>query len=254
MLRMTIKVYEYTTGESFEVMCGGYNYSGSSSWINTFAYILGDPDIDRNFNVRLGHDGSKCAIYIGETNSTWTYPQVFVTDFEAGYSNAGEDTWNDGWSIGFVTSFGTITSTQSSKMIGTYANRSMTIGGALGVGTAASSTTGEIRATNNITAYYSDERLKNLEGPIDNALEKVQQLTGYYFTENEKAKELGYDNSRRQVGVSAQEVEKVLPEVVTSAPIDEDYKSVWYDKLVPLLIEAVKELKQEVDYLKTKEK
>jgi len=127
----------------------------------------------------------------------------------------------------------------------------MNIAGSLGVGTAPSGTTGEIRATNNITAYYSDERLKNLEKPIDNALEKVQQLTGYYFTENEKAKELGYHNSRRQVGVSAQEVEKVLPEVVTSAPINEDYKSVWYDKLVPLLIEAIKEQQSEIEQLKT---
>ena len=63
-----------------------------------------------------------------------------------------------------------------------------------------------------------------------------------YFTENEKAKELGYDNDRLQVGVSAQEVEKVLPEATTEAPIDDKYLTVWYDKLVPLLIEAVKEL------------
>lgn len=151
----------------------------------------------------------------------------------------------------FYTGFSSTSSTSPSwkKVVHESSNTSLN---SLGVGTAASGTAGEIRATNNITAYYSDERLKSLEKPIDNALEKVQQLTGYYFTENEKAKELGYDNSRRQVGVSAQEVEKVLPEVVTSAPIDEEYKSVWYDKLVPLLIEAVKELKQEVEDLKRK--
>ena len=68
------------------------------------------------------------------------------------------------------------------------------------------------------------------------------QLNGYYFTENELARELGYDNDRLQVGVSAQEVEKVLPEVITEAPIDPEYKTVWYDKLIPLLIEAIKEL------------
>jgi len=117
----------------------------------------------------------------------------------------------------------------------------------LGVGTAASGTTGEIRATNNITAYYSDERLKNFEGSIPNALDKVKALTGYYFTENETAKSLGYDNPNRQVGLSAQEVEKVMPEVVTEAPISAEYKTVYYEKLIPLLVEAIKELSAKVD-------
>ena len=112
---------------------------------------------------------------------------------------------------------------------------------ALGVGTAAGPT-GQIRATSNITAYYSDSRLKDFEGPIDSALDKVKALTGYYFKENDLARSFGYDNEKRQVGVSAQEVESVLPEVVTEAPFNADYKSVWYEKLVPLLIEAIKEL------------
>jgi hypothetical protein len=112
----------------------------------------------------------------------------------------------------------------------------------LGVGTGASGTTGEIRATNNITAYYSDERLKDFEGPIDNALDKVKALGGYYFKENETAKSLGYNNDKRQVGLNAQEVQAVLPEVVTEAPIDNKYLTVWYDKLVPLLVQAIKEL------------
>ena len=72
-------------------------------------------------------------------------------------------------------------------------------------------------------------------------------LNGYYYVENQTAKDLGYDNDEMQVGVSAQEVRDVLPEVVTEAPIDEQYMTVWYDKLVPLLIEAIKELKQELD-------
>ena len=122
----------------------------------------------------------------------------------------------------------------------------------LGVGTGASGTAGEIRATNNITAFYSDERLKTVLGEIDNALEKVKELRGVYFEENETAKSLGYNNDKRQVGVIAQEVEKVLPEVVTKAPIDEKYITVWYDKLVPLLIEAIKELSAKVDKLEGK--
>ena len=104
---------------------------------------------------------------------------------------------------------------------------------------------GEIRAGGNITAFYSDARLKDFEGTIPNALEKVLALSGYYFRENEVAKQLGYENDERQVGVSAQEVQDVLPEVVTTAPIDEKYLTVWYDKLVPLLIEAIKELAED---------
>ena len=112
----------------------------------------------------------------------------------------------------------------------------------LGAGTAGSGTAGEIRATNNITAYYSDERLKDFKGKIGSALDKVKQLNGYYYVENETAKELGYNNDKMQVGLSAQQVQKVLPEVVTKAPIDEKYLTIWYDKLIPLLIEAIKEL------------
>jgi hypothetical protein len=114
---------------------------------------------------------------------------------------------------------------------------------------------GDITATGDITAYYSDERLKNFEGTIPNAIDKVKKLNGYYFKENETAKKLGYDNDERQVGVSAQEVEKVMPEVVKDAPINFsngapeglDYKTVQYDKLVPLLIEAIKEQQETIE-------
>jgi hypothetical protein len=109
---------------------------------------------------------------------------------------------------------------------------------------------GDFTATGNITAYFSDERLKTFEGKIEGALDKVSQLNGYYFHENEEAKDLGYKNDERQVGVSAQEVEAVLPEIIKPAPIHPKYKTVQYDKLVPLLIEAIKELKEEVRQLK----
>ena len=128
----------------------------------------------------------------------------------------------------------------------------------LGLGVSASGVSGELRATGNITAYYSDERLKDMHGKIENALDKVELVNGYYFKENEKAKELGYDNDDMQVGVSAQEIEKILPEVVDLAPIsekegvEENYKTVHYDKLVPLLIEAIKELNQKVKDLEDK--
>ena len=104
--------------------------------------------------------------------------------------------------------------------------------------------------TGNVTAYYSDERLKDFEGVIDNALDKVKSLNGYYYKGNATAGEFGYDTEERQIGVSAQEVEAVLPEAVKPAPIDPEYKTVQYERLVPLLIEAIKEQQVQIDELK----
>lgn len=106
-----------------------------------------------------------------------------------------------------------------------------------------------ITSTGNITAYFSDERLKTKLGGIENALEKVQALSGFYYEANDVAQELGY-KPKREVGVSAQEVQAVMPEIVSPAPIDDKYLTVDYERLVPLLIEAIKELKAEVDELK----
>ena len=119
----------------------------------------------------------------------------------------------------------------------------------LGVNTAASGTAGEIRATNNITAYYSDDRLKTKLGDINNALDKIDTLAGFYYEANQTAQDLGYDVIR-EVGVSAQSVQAVMPEVVAPAPIDDKYLTVRYERLVPLLIQGIKELRAEVKALK----
>jgi hypothetical protein len=119
----------------------------------------------------------------------------------------------------------------------------------LGVGTAGSGTAGEIRATNNITAYYSDERLKTKVGDIENALDKVCQIETMMYHANETAVALGYDASILEVGVTAQSVQKVMPQTVAPAPIDDQYLTVRYERLVPLLIEAIKELEAKVKAL-----
>ena len=119
----------------------------------------------------------------------------------------------------------------------------------LGVGTTPSGTTGEIRATGNITAYYSDDRLKTKLGVIENSLDKICSLEGFYYEANETAQALGYEPVR-EVGISAQATQKVLPEIVAPAPIDEKYLTVRYERLAPLLIEAIKELREEVKALK----
>ena len=136
----------------------------------------------------------------------------------------------------------------------------------IGVGTAGSNTTGEIRATNAITSYYSDERLKTDITEISGALDKVMQLRGVTFRANELAESFGYSTEKEQVGVIAQDVEKVLPQIVSPAPFDimqlqegveisrsgENYKTVHYEKLVPLLIQAIKEQQVMIEELQKK--
>jgi hypothetical protein len=126
--------------------------------------------------------------------------------------------------------------------------------GSLGVGTPASGTAGEIRATNNITAYYSsDKRLKENIQPIDNALQKVGKISGVMFDWSDDyiqkhGGEDGYFIRKHDVGVIAQEVEEIMPEIVATR--EDGYKALRYERLVPLLIEAIKELKAEIDQLK----
>jgi hypothetical protein len=125
-----------------------------------------------------------------------------------------------------------------------------------GVGTAASGTTGEIRATNDVTAFYSsDVALKENIVNIPNALEAIKKLNGVLFDWkksyiDQRGGEDGYFVRKRDVGVIAQEVEKVLPEAVAQRP--DGIKAVKYDRLTCLLIEAVKQLQDKVDSLTKK--
>jgi len=124
----------------------------------------------------------------------------------------------------------------------------------LGIGTAASTNAGEIRATASITAYYSsDKRLKENIVNIVNPLAKLQQLNGVEYDWTDKyiadhGGEDGYFVRKHDVGLIAQEVEAVLPEIV--AENNEGYKAIKYERVVALLVEAVKELSAEVARLK----
>ena len=124
----------------------------------------------------------------------------------------------------------------------------------IGIGTAASGTVGEIRASNNITAYYSsDIGLKENLNPIENSIEKIQAISGYNFDwKDEVVKERGGEDDyfvrKSDVGVVAQEIEAILPEACATRP--DGTKAVRYEQLVPLLIEGIKELKAEIEELK----
>jgi trimeric autotransporter adhesin len=113
-----------------------------------------------------------------------------------------------------------------------------------------------VYAQGDVIAYYSDERLKTKVGSIENPLDKISKLNAFYYVENDLAKSFGYNNNEKQLGLSAQEVKEVLPEIVTLAPFDtktdknnnilgsksgEDYLTVNYAKVVPLLVEGIKE-------------
>lgn len=195
----------------------------------------------------LGYTGSTALGYSGSTGYTgssssalngYTGSKGFTGS--AGSSGSAGTTGFTGSSGGFS---GTVTA--DANFGGSYDIDSVR---SLGVGTSGSNSSGEIRATGNITAYYSDDRLKNRIHNIMNALDKVKSLNGFYFEPNNAALLLGYKNER-QVGISAQEVQAILPEIVTQAPIDDKYLTVWYDKLIPLLVEAIKELTDKVERL-----
>jgi hypothetical protein len=120
----------------------------------------------------------------------------------------------------------------------------------LGIGTAASALAGEIRATNDITAFYSsDIRLKENIQPIQNALEKVESISGNTYDWKEGYDEI-HSHKGNDIGVIAQEIESILPQIVTNR--DNGYKAVQYEKIVPLLIEAIKELSAKIKRLENK--
>jgi len=124
----------------------------------------------------------------------------------------------------------------------------------LGIATAASGTAGEIRATNDVTAFYSSdvslkENIVNIPSPMD----LVSKLNGVLFDWkkdyiDQKGGEDGYFVRKKDVGVLAQDVEKVLPEIVGTR--DDGIKAVKYDRLTSLLIECVKDLQGQIDKLK----
>jgi len=101
---------------------------------------------------------------------------------------------------------------------------------------------GDVNATGDVVAYYSsDKRLKDNIVRIENPLEKVEKIGGYTFDWNDNQQTY----TGKDVGIIAQEIEEVLPEIVTTR--DTGYKAVKYEKIVPLLIESIKELKTIVE-------
>jgi hypothetical protein len=129
---------------------------------------------------------------------------------------------------------------------------------ALGVNIAAGST-GTLQATSTITAGFSDIRLKDNIESIKNAAEKLYQLNGVFYTQSKLGEIFGYKDYSRKVGLIAQEVQKVVPEIVKPAPFDvdekggsksgENYLTVQYEKMIPLIVETIKQQQKEIEEL-----
>ena len=236
---------------------------------------LTNAEIDANF-INLNNTTGTTYIQTVGTISTGTWNATTISVDKGG---TGQTSYTNGQLLIGNTTGNTLTKTTLTAGTGvaiTNGNGSITIAtgqdittgadvqfDSLGIGTAASGTTGEIRATSAITSFYSDERLKENIQLIPNALDKVLSLRGVTYQPNNIAESYGFKKDN-MVGVIAQDVEKVLPEAVKPAPFDilklnegieismsgENYKTVQYEKLVPLLIEAIKELNKQVNELK----
>jgi len=161
-------------------------------------------------------------------------PQYFSELYNSGYE-LGMGKKSISGSFGFIRLLtdepsGSVTANVSGSYITMYASNTLRMDAASGV-----QITGSLTVDNDITAFHSsDERLKENLTPIKGALDKINQINGYEFDWNSDSEHSGHD-----VGVIAQEIEKVLPEVVTERK--DGYKAVRYEKIVALLLQAVKE-------------
>jgi hypothetical protein len=143
MFKLVIHIYEYgQRGNGYEIHCGGHMYP--NYMYNRFQVQYGTANAP--LNVRYGNDGTNGCIWIGDTNTTWSYPQIWVSEFMMGYSNTSWTTWRSGWNISLVTSYG-----NSGAMDGPY---TCEYGYASSAGSASTSSQVTINYNDNSNANY----------------------------------------------------------------------------------------------------
>ena len=201
-------------------------------------YVLGGGG---GYNAQIDFIGTSANASFGKTG-TFSIGDVYIT----GGSITG---------VSSVNVSGTLTATGLDINGAGDVSTTLYVGGILTGGSSAT-------FTGDVTANTSDKRLKTNVRKIDNALEKVSQINGVYYNFTDKALELNHTlDKEEQVGLLAQEVQSVLPHIIKPAPFDidresgesisgENYLTIQYEKIVPLLLEAIKELKAEVEELK----
>ena len=207
--------------------------------------VAGSIESEDGSNMRLGRISNTDEIRISGVDiesATDSTKKILVVgnNGKIHTANGDEDvTFNDVDVDGLVTVTGVGTSQFSSHLQAHC----------LGIGMTPSFTAGEIHASADIVAYSSsDKRLKENIKPIENPIGKIAQISGNTFDwiENDEV----HSHKGSDIGVIAQEIESVLPELVTTR--ENGYKAVKYDKVVALLIEAVKDQQSQIDELKSK--
>lgn len=126
MLKFDVNIFNQVTNTSVTYTICGYTYSTNNSWLHPTVYAVGHNSMDlasgtkplNNLEVRFGHDGSKCAIYIGNANiqtntptpiTSWDICTVSISNLTMGFNNPTFNYWRNGWGISFVDTLGTIT-------------------------------------------------------------------------------------------------------------------------------------------------
>ena len=221
---VTIGSTTLTTAGSFDVFVVKYDTSGTVQW----ATNIGGTDSDYVNGIATDSAGN-----------------VYVVGYYSGSVTIGSTTLNSvGGSDAFVVKYSppSILHINTGLEVGTENLYVGTTSGRVGIGTSTPGYTLDVQGDLNVsgtTTNVSDKRLKSNVQVIENAVEKIGKLSGYTFTMNNK----------QNAGVIAQEVLEVLPEVVGGS--EETTYSVAYGNMASLFIEAIKELKREIEVLKT---
>ena len=243
---ITISGTSVSLGSSItdEVLFGGIGIiSGSSQLTSSFLEVNGRNVISGSDQVVLqsadktGFTGATSITTVGTIGTgTWQGTVIASAYLDSDTAHlSGTQTFSGAKSFSSAVNIDSTTQS-TSKTTG-----ALIVDG--GVGVAKTLNVGE-----DIVAYASsDERLKNNIQTIENPLEKLSQISGNTFDWNEEKQDI---YKGRDYGVIAQEIEQVMPELVDTR--DNGYKAVKYEKLVPLLIESIKELQKEIEELKSK--
>jgi hypothetical protein len=127
---------------------------------------------------------------------------------------------------------------------------------------------GAIGASGDIVASYSDERLKDVTEHIKDVLPILNKINGFRYICNDVGEKHGYDKSKKELGLSAQEIQKYYPELVSLAPFDsvydsetkqiisksgENYLTLKYERLIPVLVQGIKELNVHIEKMQENE-